>query len=444
MLQPFPLRLPFLILWIVGLLAGCAAPPAPGASDATTEGAAAGQSDITLTYMASQGWIVDAELELAKQFEEETGIHIDFQIVPADQYFNVLQTRLNSGEGTDIFGGQSGKTDMQILYNITENGVDLTGEEWLERADPLSVEQTTLDGAHYGLTIWDPGKWPIIYNKQIFADHGLSVPTNFDEFLAVCQTLLDAGITPIYEPVADGWHHVMWFPEIGPRFEEVTPGLKDALNANEATFADDPTMLEALQDLQTLYDTGCFGSNTLSDAGSETEAKLASGEYAMTIGPITLPNSIEAAFPDTPASTFGYMVNPLADNQILGVQPAGPSKFIYAKSPNVEAAKEYFRFLTRPENLQYLLDNEPTFSTLNFSGVQDKLTEEQRAFLENVKAIGTVYQVDVNYLNPQWMDIGRDLVAMFTDAAEPQDVLRSIDQRRADMAAAAGDPAWSE
>ena len=68
------------------------------------------QEPVTLTYMASQGWIPDAEIELGAQFEEETGIHVDYQIVPADQYFTLLQTRLNTGEATDIFGGQSETT----------------------------------------------------------------------------------------------------------------------------------------------------------------------------------------------------------------------------------------------------------------------------------------------------------------------------------------------
>ena len=59
-------------------------------------------ADTTITLMASQDWVKDAEMELGKKFEEETGIHVDYQIVPADQYQDLLLTRLNSGEGPDI------------------------------------------------------------------------------------------------------------------------------------------------------------------------------------------------------------------------------------------------------------------------------------------------------------------------------------------------------
>ena len=57
---------------------------------------------------------------------------------------------------------------------------------------------------------------------------------------------------------------------------------------------------------------------------------------------------------------------------------------------------------------------------------------------------GIVYQDIVNYVNPQWMDIGRDMVDMFVGGMSPEDVMAAIDQRRAELATAAGDPAWTE
>ena len=135
---------------------------------------------------------------------------------------------------------------------------------------------------------------------------------------------------------------------------------------------------------------------------------------------------------------------PLVDNMLAPAHPAGPSKFIYSGSPHIAEAKQYLAFLTEPENLQYLLDNSPEFATLSFSGLQDKWTPEQIEFLESYPAKSIVYQDAVNYVNPQWMDIGKDMVAMFTGAMTPEDVLKSIDQRRADMAKTAKDEAWNE
>lgn len=72
--------------------------------------------DVTLSYMASQDWVQDAEMELGEKFAEETGIKIDYQIVPSDQYNNLLMTRLNTGECTDMFGSQSGTQFVKIVY----------------------------------------------------------------------------------------------------------------------------------------------------------------------------------------------------------------------------------------------------------------------------------------------------------------------------------------
>ena len=406
------------------------------------------QESVTITYMASQGWIKDAELELAEKFEAETGIHVDYQIVPADQYFSLLTTKLNSGEATDIFGGQSGKTDLQVLYNVEENAVDLTDQEWVSRMDPLSLEMVSLNGRVYGAEIWDivaSNYFIMVYNKDIFSDLGISVPGSYDEFKAACQTILDSdtGIIPVYQPISDGWHHVLWFPMIGPRFEQANPGLAEELNANETTFADVAIMGDALAQLQELYDMGCFGDNALSDAVADTNAKLGSGEYAMSLTTLTTPIAIESEY-DVPAQTFGFFPIPLVDNQLSPAHPAGPSKFIYSGSEHIDEAKQYLAFLMEPENLQYLLDNTDEFADLNFTGLQPKWTAEQQEFLNAYPAESIVYQDVVNYVNPQWMDIGRDMESLFIGVMSVDEVLQSIDQRRAEMAATASDPAWSE
>lgn len=413
-------------------------------SDAT-ESTQAETEAVTITYLASQNWVLDSERALADQFETETGIHVDFQIVPADQYFSVLQTKLEAGgEGIDIFGGQSGKTDIALQLGVEENAVPLTDEEWVQRMNPLSTEQISLDGTVYGLTIWDTvgGSWVLVYNKQIFADNGIEVPTTYEEFSAACDTLLDAGVTPIYEPISDGWHHVLWFAELGPTYAANSPDLVDELNTNQVDMASDTTMQLVLSQLNELYGNGCFGENALSDEFANTEAMMASGDYAMTVNRLGLPAQIESAYPEASADGFGFFLMPLADNQIWNVNPAAPSKFIYSGSGHIDEAKAYFEFLTRPDNLQFTLDNEEQFVLLNFDDVTAELTAEQQAFVDAYPEQGTVLQTAVNYVNPQWVEMGQDIVAMLTGAETPEQVLETIDGRRAEMATAASDPGW--
>jgi len=441
------LRKILLLIFVLGLLCstftGCAGPQSPSGSNTGSTETAPQKKSITISYMASQDWVQKAEQDVGAKFESETGIKVDYQIVPADQYPTLLKTRLNAGECTDLFGNQSGKFDIVSLLDIEKNGVDLSNEEWAKRFDPLAAEQLSVNGKLYGMTLADVSAvWGICYNKNIFNDLGLKIPTTYNEFKDVCQKILNAGIIPIYECVSDGWHHVLWFPELGGRYEELNPGLADKLNSNETTFEQNETMLEALTQLKELIDLGYFGKNYMSNTYADTEKNMASGEYAMTVYNQGLPQQIENAYPDVKADTFGFFVIPLVDNQILNVNPAGPSIFVYSGSKNIDAAKQYLAYIAKPENLQYILDNTPKFNSLPFSGLNDKYSDEIRNFYNAYPKHGTVYQTQIKYLNPQWLEIGKDLSAMFTDAMQPIDVLKSIDKRRSDAAKAAKDPNW--
>lgn len=67
---------------------------------------------------------------------------------------------------------------------------------------------------------------------------------------------------------------------------------------------------------------------------------------------------------------------------------------------------------------------------------------EQQAFVDSHPKQGTVLQTAVDYVNPQWIEIGQDISAMFTGAESPGDVLDAVDGRRDELAQAADDPAW--
>lgn len=425
-------------------LAGCGGGnTGAGSGGGSDKRGSQGKKNITLTYMASQGWIKDTEMDLAKKFEEETGIKIDFQIVPSDQYFNVLKTKLNAGEGPDIFGGQSGYSEITMNYNVEKNAVDLSDQEWVLREDPLSLEQLSVDGKVYALTIWDTySSFVIAYNKKLFAELNLDVPKTYEEFKQAAQTIQETGVTPIYEPIADGWHHVLWFAEPGPRYEELEPNLYDDLNANKKKFVDSKAMLDSLTQFKEMYDLGFFGDNTFSDTGSDTVAKLGSGEFAMSLVAQSAAEEIATEYEDFEIEDIGFFPIPLTDNQIYYINPGGPSKFIYSGSKYIDEAKQYFNFLTKQENLQYMLENDPTISNLNFPDLTPKYTVEQQKLFESYPNRGTDIQNYVTYVNPQWMDIGKDIVAMLSGVMEPIDVLASIDQRRAEMAKVAKDPYW--
>lgn len=411
-----------------------------------TEAAAteAVKQDITITYMVSQDWLQDAEIELGAKFTEETGIKVDYQVIPSDQYVNLLSTKINAGECADIFGSQGGQFDVVSQLNVVKNAVDLSGESWASTVDPLAAAELSVDGKLYGQPLGDlSSAWAIAYNTKIFAANNLAIPTTFAEFKTVCETLKTAGITPIYECVSDGWHHVLWFPEMGAAYDAAEPGLVDNLNSNKATFASSAVMKQSLDQIKEMVDNGYWGEDYMANAYADAAKNFSSGDYAMVVANQGFGAEVEAIGGDIKASDVGYFVIPLVDNQILNVNPVGPSRFIYSGSANIDAAKQYLAYIAKAENLQYLIDNVSKYNTLPFTGVQDKYSDIIKTFYSTYSNHGTVLQTTVKYVNPQWMEIGKEMTAMILGDESSDDVLKNIDKNRADQAAAAKDANWN-
>ena len=398
----------------------------------------------TIVVMAPQDQVWDAERTLADNFTKETGIKVDFQIFPSDQWANLLQTKLNSGECGDIFMDQSGALNIGPRYNIEKNGVDLSRETWVKTIDPNLLTAVTLNGKVYGLELWDVyNAWTYVYSKPIFKKLGLSVPKTYAEFKAVCDKIKAAGITPIYESGADGWHHQLPLMELGMRLNQLHPGLYDQLNANEIKLADVPEaqkLLEQILEISRNY----YGDNFLSDQYANTGAIMATGKAAICLRGPGFPTEIVSEAKDYGAKTedYGVFVMPFLDNQTLNINPQGPTHFVYAQGKNIEEAKAYLSYLAKKENAQYFLDNVPRFNKLPVMGLEYKQSDAVKEIEAAVKESGIVMQAGVKYIDPQWMDIGKDMTAMFTGQITPKEVLENMDKRRTDQAIAQKDPAW--
>jgi len=436
------------LVMVLGLVACGAKNDAPAAdapaADAPAADAPAASGTTKITVMASQDWVKDAELALAEQFTAETGIEVDYQIIPADQYPNVLTTKLNAGECADIFMHQSGASDIVTLLQIEKNGVDLSGEEWVSRFTPAVAYQCSVDGKCYGLTTWDVSdSYAMWYNKVIFEKYGLEVPTTFDEFMNVCQVLLDNGEVPVYECVAAGWHHQLnWF-DVSALYDAADPDMVAKLNANEVKLADYDVFVNVLKQMKQVADAGYFGEYYMSNAYEDLTVEMADGGAVMACNMMGRTAEIDAVGGEYTSADFGVFPVPYGDNQIIVETPCGPSKFVYSGSKNIDAAKQYMAFLASPESLQYLIDNEPSFNDMPFSGLNSSYNDEIKAVVAAYKTgESAVYQNCVNYLNPQWMEVGADIASMFMDEMTAEEVIANMDMRRADQAKAAGDPNW--
>ncbi|ALB45150.1 ABC transporter substrate-binding protein [Clostridium beijerinckii] len=408
-----------------------------------TTGSSSKSNDITISFMASQDWVQDAELNLAKKFTEKTGIKVDYQVVPSDQYSNLLMTKLNSGEATDIFAVNYGRFDLETQINVEKNAVDLTNASWAKNVDKEVANELTVNGKLYGEPIQDVSSvWAVGYNKKIFKQLNLQIPKTYEEFKNVCEKIKVSGVTPIYESVSDGWHHTLWFPEEAVAAETATPGLYDKLNNNTATLEGNKTFETILSQVNEMAKLGYWGDNYMSNKYADAPKNIASGKYAMTLanqGFGAEVNKVDSSFS---ADDIGYFVAPLADNQSLNVNSEGPARLINSKSKYAKEAQEYLDFLASDESLAYLTENVSKFNKLPYSNAPNKYTDTIKEFYKAYPKSTTVLQTAVKYINPQWMEIGKDMSAMLVGEMQPNEILRNIDKNRAEQAKTAGDKAW--
>lgn len=430
-----------------GALAGCSAGKgSESGTNAGTQGNQTSQTEgkkgVTLTFGSHQSGLPTTGIvqDLAKEFEAETGIKIDFQISPDAQWRDLIKVKLDSGEATDIICVDT-PIAMASSLKMAEYSTPVTGEEWVTRMDENVIPAVSDGDEVYGITFAGTKMYFYIYNKEIFENLGLKEPKTYEEFKAVCQTIADSGITPVYECTTNGWHQVLPLFETGGLYLQADPNLYEELNANEKDLDDIPGLLLILQQLKESAELGYFGNDYLSNSWENAKEAIAEGRCAMTVAELGFRGQVEADYPDFSAEKLGAFVMPWGDNQIIGVNPASNAYFINKESKYNEEAKQFFEFLARPENLQKRLEGQTDLSQVCWPEIKSKYSEEDQAYIDSLKKANVV-QTAVNYIDSQWMDVGKDLEAMWTGAMTPEDVLASIMNRRTEQAQLQKDPGW--
>lgn len=402
-----------------------------------------GKKSVTLTFGSHQSGLPTSGIvqDLAKEFEEETGIKIDFQVSPDAQWRDLIKVKLDSGEAPDIICADT-PIGLSSSLHMNEYCVDLTDQEWVSRLDESARSAVSVDDKTYGITFPGAKMYFYLYNKDIFADLGLKVPTTYAEFKDVCEKIKDAGITPIYEATTNGWHQVLPLFETGGLWLNQDAEMYNKLNKNEIDLDEIPSLLTIIEQLDECAKAGYFGEDYLSNAWENAKEAMETESCAMTIAELGFRGEVEEDYPDFKATEkLGAFVMPWGDNQTIGVNPASNAYFINKESKYVDEAKQFFEFLARPENLQKRLEGQPELSAVCWPEIESKYSEEDQAFLDSLEKANVV-QTSVNYIDSQWMDIGKDLEAMYTGAMTPEDVLKTMMDRRTEQAELQKDPGW--
>jgi len=423
------------------------------ATDAIATTAAETTADFAgkeLSIMVSQGWMDSYYDGIIARFEAQYGVTVDLQTIPADQYDDLLQSKLTSGTATDIFWIQSNPFAIEsVLVDPASYCMDFTGEAWADVIPAERIPSCSVGDKLYGLMLWtNSPEYVMMYNKTLFTELGITTtPTSYAELLADCKTIAAANITPWFIPGADGWQTQLAFFQIGGVYEQTQPGLFDGLNNNTATFAGNAKMLEVLAQMKELNDLGYLGEDWIGTDSTNMANMFSDRTIAMAMANPGYINQVKTETGST--DEYGLFLIPLGDNQTYPTNPSGPIMMGNKNSENPELVKAFFNFVTTDQSLQELLDAHTNWTNLAVN--EDVVTIDQHwldvekdliASVDDSLRLTPVLQTGTKYTNDYWMDFGADMISFFTGQMDANEVLSNMDANRAESAALQADPNW--
>ena len=141
------------------------------------------------------------------------------------------------------------------------------------------------DGKNYAVP--SSGFWENMFvNKKVLADCGVAVPGpdyTWDQFLADCAKIKEAGYTPIACSLFEVPHYWFEFLVMNHGTLENHLDLPKLENGELVKDATAEKWIAALEDMKTLYELGYFPANTLTAQDAETVEMFNAGEAAFLI-----------------------------------------------------------------------------------------------------------------------------------------------------------------
>ena len=408
-----------LVITFALLLAACSpaapapagAPPAPAPAPAGTPAApapaaAATDEPVTLEFFLLKLQALGVHEEMQELFQQENP-HITVNFIATPDAETALFARIASGDIPDMMNTWP---TMLTYRMMMDDGmfVELSGQPWFNRIPDHIQQLTQHNGRQYSVPV-GMSAYGVFYNQDIFAEHNLSIPTTWEEFMAVAQTLQDAGITPIAlyggQPGPIGQMMERFVGIVEPNNDSDT-FFRNVVQGTEDIWArpDLRVVGEMMLDVRRFSQLDVMGFNQ-----DQAQAEFITGRAAMIIGGTWFNTAFLAAAPD-----FGISVFPLPN-------PKGPFGLpfsvdtawsISTSAACVDSAIKKLEFLTRTEISQMYADVEGSPNVVEGVQFNNEMLKSINADMNDPNL--NVFLTNVNHWPPgfraRWQEYGQLLL----------------------------------
>lgn len=303
-------------------------PPRSDIADGFATAFAEGHDDVSVEH---RGWSTEELVDtLPRSIEGNQGPDV---------------SQVNNGEalmGPMIRGGQL----VSLEPYVEKYGWNELFPAGLSARNSYSTDGTTFgEGELWGVSA-ESEIVGFYYNRSIFAEHELSVPSTFAEFETLCATLREHGIEPIAFGTLDKWQAIHLFGAIQGTF--TTREYLDNLiyRRGEVSF-DDPSMVDAAAKLVEWKDNGFFMEGFEGVNGDDAVPLFTSGLSAMLMQGSWAAGGVADGLGDD----AGFFVMPPheAEGTVLHVGGVGIPYAITSNAEDPDLAAELINSFVTPE-----------------------------------------------------------------------------------------------
>ena len=343
----------------LSLMAGCGSESSVSSTVSNT-GTKEGEVLTMMLNGADSDAYVEGYRKIIDAFNanNDYGVTIEPEFVSNSDYKTKLTTMMASDSEPDIIF----TWELGYLENFVNGGkiTKLTeyldkDADWKNSFNSGTLEQETYGGDVYGIPTAQCMA-VMYYNQRIFKENNLTVPTTYEEYRNVCDTLKANGITPVAlaSTADDAWLVSQYIQQLsdGIAGYDLFDGLK-----NQSASWNDEAMIKAAELFQEEVNNGYFEDGFTGVSGSEAEALFQTGQAAMYFNGSWEISNLDNSEVCQEAENISCFAMPAVDaaHANVSVGSLDNSYAITTNCKNVEAAIGFLKYWTNAENASMLL-----------------------------------------------------------------------------------------
>lgn len=342
---------------------------------------AGGQPDtsdqVSLEFFQNKPEAVDTFDALLEDFMAEFP-HISVTQNQVPEAETVLMTRLTSNRMPPAIAANANATFGEIARSGAFK--DWRDNEVSRRVHDAYIDMTQrLVGdmdAIYGIPFTANAN-TVLYNIEIFEEHGIDVPMTWSELIAAADQLQAAGVQPFFHAFADSWTTMVPWNALAANIQD--RNFPELLATGQSSFS--AQYREVAEKMLILLEYG--GSDNFGFGYSDGNQAFARGTSAMLIQGVWAIGEVLQANPNINLGVFALPVREQASENLLvsGVDT------IFAIAParnqaEAEAAEQLIEFLTRDDSVYFYIHEERQFPAIQNVVQEDPVMDGIRVYFE--------------------------------------------------------------